>query len=698
MSADRCLLLRPLLRHPRWVLGIAAALAVTAFVLGQGTVEVLSNRESDFYSHESESYRTNRELEVLRPRGIPGPPDISVVTKGNPSTVGEQTKNRLERLPQMAKVEEYVFPSRDGRASSVIGWLGNGVDEGKAATEVSKAMSRPGVVVGGPALAGQEFSEQIETGLRRAELIGLPLLILLGLWVFRGVVAALLPAVVGGFTLLCALACMRGVAELSPLSTFSLNIAVALALGLGVDYCLLMVSRFREELAVGRTAQEATRGTLRTAGRSVLLSAAAIAGSFSALLVFPVPFIRSVAVGAILVAVIAGAISVSVVPALLRLLGSRVNALAPSAWSRRAERDARPRGHRGWHRLAEFVMRRRFAVALASGLVLLAMSTPWLSLRLTGFSTNALPPSAEARVFSEQIRRQFAHPILGEIVVAIHTRESELAKVGERVERLSLRTRLAEPFPVVFKHASDLFQFRLNPVHQPFSDGTERLVRLLRHMDAPITVAGETAEYMDLKETLAAKLPLALAILAGASCFFVFFATGSIVLPLKALFMNALSLGAALGLLVLVFQDGRFGGLLGYDSQGALPVTLPFVIGAGAFGLFTDYNLFLLMRVKEAAQAGLSDRDAIAFGLERSGPIISAAALLFCVAVGALATSGLLFVKEAAVGIVLAVVLDAFVTRPLLVPSLMAILGRWNWWPRGVRAKEGRRRDHLPAG
>lgn len=673
---------------PRLVLGIVAIVAAVAGLVGWTAPSHLSHTTSDLYSHSSESFSTMRELETTRPKGSRGPPNLIVITQGNPQTAGQRTKRRLERLPEVAAASQYTFSSRDGQASNLFAWLRKGVDEGAAAAEVARALDHPGVVVGSPALVKLQLAEQIKHDLWRAELIAFPLLLFLGLWVFRSVVSALLPVLVGGFALVCALGCLRAVNEIFPLSIFALNIAVGLALGLGVDYSLLMVSRFREELLAGRSPRDASLVTIRTAGRTVAFSAAVIAVSFSSLLVFPIPLARSVAVGGILVALIAGLGALLVLPALFSLLGARVNALAPRAWRRAIEISSHSREQGAWYRIAHFVMRRPISIAVASAALLVVLGLPSLTMRFTGYDVTSLPTSASARVFTEQIRNEFEHPIVGEIELAIHGNKETAFTVMDRVNQLARRTGLATPFSVGFQLSSRLLAVNLNPTNPVLSDETKRFVKRLRNMNAPITVAGETAAYMDTATTLKRYIPLALAVLAVVSFLFLFLATGSIILPIKALIMNVLSLSAAFGVLVMIFQDGRFQEVLDYQSQNALVVILPIVMGASAFGLLTDYGLFLLMRIREAREEGLPDREAIALGLERTGRIITSAALLFCVAVGAFATSGVVFVKAAAIGIMAAVVLDGFVVRPLLVPSLMTILGKWNWWPRDVTIRQ----------
>lgn len=672
------------LRHPRPVLVLAAAMAILGAVVGRSAPEHMSYRGGDFYSHGSESFKAETDLESTLPKGSRGIPSIAVITRGSPEKAGARIAEELNSNPLIAQVEETILPSKDSKSSYVLAWLRK-EDRNRqelSAARVAQEVAGPGVVVGGPSLASHEFAEQIAVDLRRAQVIAFPLLLLLGLWVFRSLAAALLPVSLGGFALLIALGVFRLVTDLVPLSVFSLDIALALALGLGVDYSLLMVSRFREGLAAGLAPEKSVTQMLRTAGRTVAYSSVAIAASFSSLLVVPIPFVRSIAFGGGLVAIVTGLTALVLLPAILVLLGPRVNALSPCSWRRSVARTSRSRESGVWYRTAQVATQRPILVACLSGIALLVLALPVLSLRSTGLDITSLPSSSAARKFAERARQEFESPLVGEIDVAIHGNEETALRAWGRVNKLGEQTGLGVPLAVGFKHSGNLWQVRLNPTSPVFAEGAQRLVSRLREMNAPISVGGETAAYVDSAAVLRRSLPVVVAIVALSSLLFVFLATGSLVLPVKTLAMNVLSLGAALGVAISIFQDGRLEGLLDYTSQGALIATLPLVVAAAAFGLLTDYGLFLLMRIKEERERGVSDREAIALGLERSGRIITAAALLFCVAVGAFSTAGLLLLKVAAVTIVLTVALDAFVVRPMLVPSLMAILGRWNWWPR----------------
>ncbi|MGN6255440.1 MAG: MMPL family transporter [Solirubrobacterales bacterium] len=656
-------------------------MAVVAGVVGWSAPEHLSFRPGDFYSHGSESFEAYSELKAQRSKESLGVPDLAIIVRNASSGAESQVFKRLEASRLVAQAQGNVFPSRNGKSSYVLAWLKENKQDDASVEKVARELAAPGVMVGGPSLARHEFAGQITTDLRRAQIVAFPLLLLLGLWVFRSLVAAALPVSLGGFSVLIMLGIFRLTTDFAPLSVFSIDIALALALGLGVDYSLLMISRFREGLAAGSAPKESAAEALRTAGRTVAFSSAAIAASFFSLLVVPIPFVRSIAFGGGSVAIVTGLTALVLLPALLALLGHRVNALAPRAWQRSVARTSRPRQAGAWYRVARLATRRPVLVALFSGAILVVLAIPVRSMRFTGIDLTSLPTSASARQFSEEARAGFSHPLFGELTIAVHGDKKAAAKTLKKINLLGRRTHLGIPFPYSFERGTDLWEVRLNPTKPVFSSATQGLVSKLRGLKAPISVAGETAAYMDSATVLKHRLPAALAILVLSSIFFVFLATGSLVLPLKVLLMNALSLGAALGVTVAVFQDGRFEEVLNYKSQGALIVTLPLVVAAAAFGLLTDYGLFLLMRIKEERERGFSDREAIVFGLERTGRIITAAALLFCVAVGAFSTSELLLLKVAAIAIVVTVALDAFVVRPLLVPSLMAILGRWNWWP-----------------
>jgi uncharacterized membrane protein YdfJ with MMPL/SSD domain len=496
------------------------------------------------------------------------------------------------------------------------------------------------------------------------------LLLLLALWIFRGLVAALLPVAAGLLALFSTLALLRLVNVLTPISVFALNLVTGAAIGLAIDYSLLLLSRYREELVRHGPGRVALRATLTTAGRTVAFSAVTVAVAFASLLVFPLPFLRSMAIGGLIVAPLAGLVALTLLPALFALLGERVNALAPRRWQRAAERAARPDEHGGWYRFAHWVMRRPVWVAVGSATLLVALGLPFLGVRFVGVDAGVLPSSSSARQVDDVLRTQFAPGLDAPLHLAVRS-----LSVVPAIRRLPHVVAVARPERL----GAQLWSVDVIPDAPAMSNQTKALVREARRLPG-VMVSGKTAWYLDTAASLRRHLAYALALLAVTTFLLLFLVTQSIVLPLKALLMNVLGLSAAFGVLVFVFQAGRLEGLLGYRSQGALELTQPVLLFAIAFGLATDYGVFLLSRIKEAHDAGLPNREAVALGLERTGRVVTAAALLFCVAVGAFTTSGILIVKELGLGIALAVAIDASLVRALLVPSLMALLGDWNWW------------------
>jgi uncharacterized membrane protein YdfJ with MMPL/SSD domain len=650
-------------RRPRALVGAAVLVLVVAAAFGASTPSRLQSSDNDFQDSGSESFRT---LQLLsRATGVlPGPSLIVVATPSQAAVAAA----RLKAQPYVALVQPRAAVSRNGRLVLVTAWFKSyGTTDSPGVSSLARSL--PGLV-GGVSLADEQVSAQSERDLLRAELIAFPLLLLLALWIFRGLVAALLPVGAGLLALFSTLALLRLVNGLTPISVFSLNLVTGAAIGLAIDYSLLLVSRYREELVRHGPGSDALRATLTTAGRTVAFSAVTVAAAFASLLVFPLAFLRSMAIGGMIVAPLAGLVALTLLPALFTLLGERVNALAPERWQRAAERAARPDEHGGWYRFAHWVMRRPVWVAVGSATLLVALGLPFLGVRFVGVDAGVLPSSSSARQVDDVLRTQFAPGLDAPLHLAVRS-----PAVVSEIQRLPHVVRVTRPERL----APQLWSVDVIPDAPAMSDQTKALVRKVRRLPG-VAVSGKTAWYLDTAASLLRHGPYALALLAVTTFLLLFAVTRSVVLPLKALLMNLLGLSAAFGVLVFVFQDGRLEGLLDYRSQGALELTQPVLLFAIAFGLATDYGVFLLSRIKEAHDAGLPNREAVALGLERTGRVVTAAALLFCVAVGAFATSGILIVKELGLGIALAVAIDASLVRALLVPSLMALLGDWNWW------------------
>ena len=427
--------------------------------------------------------------------------------------------------------------------------------------------------------------------------------------------------------------------------------------------------------------------TLNTAGRTVLFSSITVAVALASLTVFPQRFLYSMGLGGALVALLASLISLTVLPAVLALLGNRVNAWAPKFLQRRAERDATETESGFWYRLSRLVMRRPIPIATVTALLLLVLGIPFYSLKFTSVDAQVLPQSASARQVDNVMRAQFPpfhdtpHILLVEHAtpLALNTIGRDVASV-KGIAEVQPPQRFANGDAVITAYSTESY----------ISDTSRNAVNAIRDLPVPagsqVLVAGAPAHFVDLQHSLETHAPIALAIVIVATLIVLFLMTGSVVLPVKQLLMNVLNLSAVFGILVFVFQDGRFEGLLDYRSQGALEQTMPILLFAVVFGLSTDYGVFLLSRIKEARDRGASDSECVAIGLERTGRIVTAAALLFAIAIGAFATSQIIFIKENGVGTALAVLIDASLIRALLVPSLMELLGHWNWWaPRPLR-------------
>jgi uncharacterized membrane protein YdfJ with MMPL/SSD domain len=675
-------------RRRRLVLALAVVFVVFAGAFGGPVVSLLDSGD-DFEDHASESVLARDTVE--RATGRSAAPDMVVLARPGAPVDSPEAQRKIARVADalrdrdVAAVAAYrdgrprELVSRDGRSTYLLATFRSGVDEDALAERLQDRVERePGVTAGGGVLAFSQVSEQVQEDLARAEMLAFPLLFLLSLVVFRSVVAALLPVIVGATTILATFAWMRLVNEVEPMSVFAINLITGAGLGLAIDYSLFVVSRFREELATGADRAEALRTTMRTAGRTVLFSAVTVAAAMAALLAFHLRFLYSMGVGGVLVALTAAGVSLTLLPALLAALGPRVNSLGLKRWQVAIARDAEHVRSGPWYRFSQLVMRRPGPIAAGAAVLLIALGLPFLRIDFTGVDASVLPTDRSARVVQDALDAEFPPGRTSPIYVIARSDDAAAVRgYAERLRGLPGVAGVAAP-----EQADGVWRIDVVTGAAGLSDPAKELVRDIRATDAPfpVQVGGGTAAFMDQQTSLGSSLPLALVLLCTTTLAILFVMTGSVVLPIKALLMNLLTLSAAFGLLVLIFQDGRLEGLLDFSAQGALESTQPILLFCVAFGLSTDYGVFLLTRIKEAHDAGAPDREAVATGLERTGRIVTFAALLFCIAIGAFATSQVVFIKELGVGTALAVLIDAFIVRALLVPSLMALLGRWNWW------------------
>jgi uncharacterized membrane protein YdfJ with MMPL/SSD domain len=705
-------------KRPRRVLAVAGLLFAVAAVLGLPVAGMLGSTAKDFQDPASQFERAsaaisaatgqnafyNVAVTVRAPRDIASDPGAQRAASTLAALLAAQ--HGFQRVLDYPATRSPALLSRDREETVVLAAFASEADATTAVSHVRAGTARPqasaklaGIVVryGGVALINQELNERTSSDLARAELLAFPLLLLLSFWFFRGLVAALLPLLVGGFAIVLAFLALRLVDQLTPISVFSLNLVSGMGLGLGIDYSLFVLYRYREELAAGADARAAIDRTLHTAGRTVIFSCLTVAAAMTSLLVFPLRFLYSMGIGGAIVTLCDGAVALLVLPALLIALGPRIDMLAPAWLQRRAARSATAAESGGWWRLAHAVVRRPGRVALVSAVVLIAAAIPAASLEFTSPAANLLPPAAESRIVETALAKSFpSNP--GEA--------TEIVLTGARpaAQRLAAAAALAAgPLASVSPPAAldrRTWEIALMPRGSPFSSAQQRLLARLRALARPYgaLVGGATAFFVDEKSAIASGIPLTLLILLPLTALFLFAMTGSVAIPIKALLMNTLSVGVGTGLLVLIFQDGHLSGLLGFTPIGGLEEASLVLMLVVTFALATDYEVFVLARIKEAHDQGLPTREAIALGIERTGRIITAAALLFCVAIGALATSSLFFTKQLGLGAALAVAIDASIIRALLVPSLMALLGEWNWWaPTPLRRLRGRVADRSPA-
>ena len=681
-------------RNRRRVLLVALLGIVAAGVFGLGVAKRLSPYGDTDPSTQSVQ-ATNRYQAATGRQIDPGVVAL-VKTDGVNGAAAERRVRRVEAQLRasrdVAAVSSYYnthdpeMVSRDGRSTYVVAYFRPKSDlriQDDAKRLESAFAGRRDVELGGGAIANEQVNTQVGNDLARAELFAFPIIFLLSLLFFRSLVASLLPPFLGVLAILLTFFALRIVSSFTDLSVFAQSIVTGLGLGLAIDYSLFTVSRYREEAARSGFGVDALRRTLATSGRTILFSALTVAAALASLTIFPQNFLFSMGLAGAVVALVAAALALVVLPALLALLGPRVNALAPKWLQRAAERDARPAEAGFWYRLSRFVIARPGRIALATAVGLIVLGVPFASIKFMPASASELPASASAYRVDEALRTEFppgrTSPL--EVVVGAPAGSHQVPALAARIRSLPNVSAVAPAQPA----GRRLALIDVAPSTPIYSPASRQLVHDVRSLRTPfyLGVAGDTAGYVDLEHSLSTHLPIVLALVVASTILVLFLMTGSLVLGVKAVLMNALNLSAVFGILVLIFQHGNLQGLLSYRSTGSLDATQPILLFAVAFGLATDYAVFLISRIKEAHDSGVPNNRAVAIGLERTGRIVTAAALLFSVAIGAFVTSNLVFIKELGLGIALAVLIDAFVIRGLLVPSLMALVGRWNWWAPG---------------
>lgn len=712
--------------RPRTVLLAAVVLFAASGAVGGGVVEHLTT--GGFDDPASESFKAE---EILDEQFGTGTPNVVLVVTAEDGTVddpdvaaaGQAVTAQLAGAGDVDNVVSYwsegnapPLRSDEGDHALVLGRIDvededvmvDRIDE--LAPQLRQDGPVVSVQVGGFAQVFHDVNETIEEDLLRAELIALPITLVLLILVFGSVVAASLPLAVGALSIVGTLLVLRGWAAVTDVSVYALNLTTAMGLGLAIDYSLFVVARFREELRAGYEPAEAVVRTVRTAGRTVAFSALTVAASLCALLIFPQVFLRSFAYAGVAVALLAGLFSVLVLPAVLALLGHRVNALTVR------QRSVNPPEEGFWQRVATIVMHRPIPVATVVIAVLLFVGSPFLGLRLTLPDDRVLPESAPSRQVGDVIRADFSSEDAGALsVVAPAAGDADSSAIDGYATDLAQLPNVARVDAATGTYCGEGFAAQLGcepgelvlgpdsspryagftasggtylsvvPSVEPLSDAGERMVHQVRNMPAPfpVLVTGSAAELVDSTDSISGLVPWALGIIAVITFVVLFMMFGSLVIPVKAIVLNLLSLAATFGALVWVFQDGNLSGLLDFTATGGLNTAMPILMFCIAFGLSMDYEVFLLSRIKEEHDRGAENRTAVAVGLQRTGRIVSAAAVLIAMVFLAFSTSQVSFIKMLGVGMALAVLLDAFVIRGTLVPAFMRLAGEWNWWAPG---------------
>jgi uncharacterized membrane protein YdfJ with MMPL/SSD domain len=549
----------------------------------------------------------------------------------------------------------------------------------------------PHVTLGGNPVANEEISKTIEDDLRRAELLAVPLIVLLSFFLFRGFVASLLAPIAGAITVLVSFFLLREMASLTPLSIYALNLVTGLSIGLSIDWSLLLLSRYREERAKTADLRLALRRAVVPAGHTIFFSALTVAASMATLLVFPLRFLRSMGYGGIVASTVAMLVAVVVLPTILRLLGGRIDALTLPRW-RDPKRLAVP--SRFWRSLGHLVTERPIPVATLVVVLTILVATPLFRIHWTTVDASSLPTSAQAFQADRVINRSREFIPNGGtpfylVLTAPATASATAADLADRARRLDGVLAVGAPRFL----GSNTWQLNLIASQPPYSATTQDLVVQLRALTRgdPLVVGGDAAAFHDERSAISSHLPLAIALLAAATIVILFLLSGSLVAPLLSLLMTALTLAAAFGALIVIFQDGRFEGLLGYTSQGALDLTIPLVLAAIVFAISTDYGVFLLSRVREARLQGRADRAAIGGSVATIGRIVTSAALLFAVSIGVFGISNMIILKILGIGAALAVLVDSVLVRCLLLPASLRLIGPSAWWLPSPLARLNRR-------
>jgi putative drug exporter of the RND superfamily len=708
---------------PRRIIAVALLVMVACGIFGIPVAKHLS--AGGFQDPTSESAQATKllvdkfgqgDMELL----------ISVTSDGGAQspgarTVGTDIADQLKASPYVREVTSaWTAPapaapaliSKDGKTGLIVAGITGGESGAqKHAKELTERLvhDRDGASVraGGEAMTYVQINGQSEKDLLTMESIAIPLSFVVLVWVFGGLISAALPLAVGGFAILGSMAVLRAITLVTDVSIFALNLTVAMGLALAIDYTLLIISRYRDELADGADRDRALVRTMATAGRTVLFSAMTVALSMVAMVLFPMYFLKSFAYAGIAVVAFAAVAAIVVAPAAIALLGDRLDSLNVrrlARWVfRRPDPVRKPIQQNFWYRSTKFVMRRSVPIGLAIVALLLVLGAPFLGIKWGFPDDRVLPQSLSARQIGDDLRTNFAVDSARNVTVVIPDTNgvtpADLKRYAAALSQVPDVASVSAPSGTFiggrnsgppsaatgFKDGSAFLT--VGSTAPLFSDASQTQLDRLHAVSPPdgqqIELTGVAQVNRDSSEAITSRLPMVLGIIAVITFVLLFLLTGSVVLPLKALVLNVLSLTAAFGALVWIFQEGHLGAL-GTTPTGTLVANLPVLLFCIAFGLSMDYEVFLVSRIREywlkSGKTRADNDDSVALGLARTGRVVTAAALLMAISFAALIAAKVAFMRMFGVGLTLAVLADATLVRMVLVPAFMHVLGRWNWW------------------
>jgi len=688
------------------VLAVAALVAVAAGVFGVPVAKSLCACGFDDPSSESAKAK-----ELLTDRFNVGDVRMMVTVSspdgadsGAARAVGTELADDLMRSPHVVSVtslwtapapERPALVSRDGKSGLIVAGISG--DESKL-QEYTKDLSdrlvhdRDGVTVraGGDAMVNVEITEQSRRDLLLMESLAIPISFVVLVWVFGGVLAAAVPLAVGGLAILGSLAVLRGVSSFTDVSIFALNLSAAMGLALAIDYTLLIISRYRDGLADGVSRDAALAQTMATAGRTVVFSAAIVALSMAVMVVFPMAFLKSFAYAGVATVAFAALAALFVTPATLVLLGDRLHAMdirrLVDRILNRQEPVARTVEQHALYRWTKTVMRHAIPAGLAVVALLLLLGAPFLGVKWGFPDDRVLPTTASAHQVGDEMRTQFPDDSATAVTIVVPDATGPTQAEFDRYA-----TDLARVADVVgvspVRIADGSAYLTVRSTAPLFSDASDAQLDGLHAVDGPggreVLFAGTAQVNRDSVDAITSRLPVVLGLIVVIMFAVLFLLTGSVVIPLKALVLNVLSLSAAFGAMVWIFQDGHLGGL-GTTATGILVANIPVLLFCIAFGLSMDYEVFLVSRIREfwlqTARTRADNDESVALGIARSGRVVTAAAVVMSISFAALIAAQVSFMRMFGLGLTLAILVDATLVRMVLLPAFMHVMGEWNWW------------------